>query len=181
MRFFVEPVWLTINYAKSIGYENIVMAGLSGGGFTTHVASAIDTRIGLSIPVAGSIPCDFAHTSWDYEQFCNQPWATVANYTSLYTLASLEPKRAQVQVLHEWDSCCFHGCGRHPRIQKYNEFVRASGRGQFVTTVTSGNIHEVNERDRVVLASIIEAWRSHGGQLEEDDLKRIPFSLTPFK
>ena len=32
MRFFVEPVWLTINYAKSIGYENIVMAGLSGGG-----------------------------------------------------------------------------------------------------------------------------------------------------
>ena len=180
MRFFIEPVWLTINYAKSIGYEKIVMAGLSGGGFTTHMASAIDTRIGLSIPVAGSIPCDFAHTSWDYEQFCDQPWATVANYTSLYVLASLEAERAQVQVLHEWDSCCFHGCGRHPRIQKYNEFVRASGHGQFVTTVTSGNIHEVNERDRVVIASTIEAWRSHGGQLEEEDLKRIPFSLTPF-
>ena len=56
MRFFIEPVWLTINYAKSIGYEKIVMAGLSGVGFTTHMASAIDTRIGLSIPVAGSIP-----------------------------------------------------------------------------------------------------------------------------
>ena len=49
-----------------------------------------------------------------------------------------------------------------------------------MTTVTSGNIHEVNERDRVVIASTIEAWRSHGGQLEEEDLKRIPFSLTPF-
>ena len=31
-RFFVEPVILTINYAKSLGYKRIVMMGLSGGG-----------------------------------------------------------------------------------------------------------------------------------------------------
>eukprot|EP00462_Mataza_sp_D1_P007473 CAMPEP_0175119978 /NCGR_PEP_ID=MMETSP0087-20121206/366_1 /TAXON_ID=136419 /ORGANISM="Unknown Unknown, Strain D1" /LENGTH=395 /DNA_ID=CAMNT_0016401375 /DNA_START=163 /DNA_END=1350 /DNA_ORIENTATION=+ len=179
MRFFLEPVWLTINYAQSLGYKRIVMAGLSGGGFTTHVAAAIDDRIGLSIPVAGSVPCDFAHTSWDYEQYCNQPWATVANYTSLYVLASLEADRSQVQVLHEWDNCCFHGCGRHERIAKYNDFVRASGQGQFVTSVTAGNIHEVNPRDRVIIASVVELWRRGSWKLTKEDLARIPFSLTP--
>ena len=62
LRFFLEPVWLTINYAQTLGYKNIVMAGLSGGGWTTTMMAAIDPRIGLSFPVAGSMPCDFAHT-----------------------------------------------------------------------------------------------------------------------
>ena len=34
------------------------MIGLSGGGWTTTVAAAIDPRVGLSIPVAGSLPFD---------------------------------------------------------------------------------------------------------------------------
>jgi PhoPQ-activated pathogenicity-related protein len=37
-------------------YKHIVMAGLSGGGWTTTIAAAIDPRIQLSIPIAGSIP-----------------------------------------------------------------------------------------------------------------------------
>jgi dienelactone hydrolase len=56
MKFFVEPVILAINYAKTLGYKRIVMVGLSGGGWTTTVAAAIDPRIDLSIPVAGSLP-----------------------------------------------------------------------------------------------------------------------------
>ena len=177
MRFFLEPVWLTVNYATEVlGYKRVAMAGLSGGGWTTHVAAALDTRIGLSLPVAGSVPCDFAHTSWDYEQFCDQPWAKIANYTSLYVLASLEPGRAQVQMLHEWDNCCFHGCGRHARIAEYNRFVDASGAGVFATAITSGNIHEVNERDRVNIALLIERFRKHG-QVTRDDVARVPFSL----
>ena len=46
--------------------------------------------------MAGSIPCDFSHTGWDYEQFCDHPWAEVANYSSLYVLTALEPDRHQV-------------------------------------------------------------------------------------
>jgi hypothetical protein len=64
MRFFLEPIILTVIYAKSLGYKNIVMAGLSGGGWSTVMAAAIDPRITLSVPIAGSIPCDFVHTSW---------------------------------------------------------------------------------------------------------------------
>jgi hypothetical protein len=35
-RFFLEPVVLTINFALDVlGYDNVVMTGLSGGGWTT--------------------------------------------------------------------------------------------------------------------------------------------------
>lgn len=53
MRFFIEPVVLTINYALTLGYKRIIMSGLSGGGWTTTVAAAIDPRIQLSMPGAG--------------------------------------------------------------------------------------------------------------------------------
>ncbi|CAL1161374.1 unnamed protein product, partial [Cladocopium goreaui] len=81
VRFFVEPVIKTINFAKNqLGYEHIIMAGLSGGGWTTTVAAAVDPRIELSMPIAGSIPCDFRHTSWDFEQYCGDRWANIGDW-----------------------------------------------------------------------------------------------------
>ena len=52
------------------------MAGLSGGGWTTTIASALDPRIVLSFPVAGSVPFamrdehpgDPYHDLGDFEQ-----------------------------------------------------------------------------------------------------------------
>merc|ERR1712113_957992 len=173
-----EPVVNTINFAKKIGYENIVMAGLSGGGWTTTLMAAIDPRIGLSFPVAGSMPCDFAHTSWDYEQFCNHPHMKIANYSSMYVLAALEPQRNSVQIIHDKDSCCFHGCGRHSRVRAYNEWVhgelRSNNGGKFATAITSGNVHEVNPRDKVIISYMIDKWLNVG--LEDADFEIIPYN-----
>lgn len=157
IRFFLEPAINTINYAKSVmGYDNIVMMGLSGGGWSTTLVAAIDHRIILSMPVAGSVPCDFRHTSWDFEQWCDDDWAQVGNYTALYVLAALEPGRSSVQMLHEADPCCFHGCGRHQRISEYNEYVRSHVKGQFRTLVTEGNLHQVNSREKATAGWLIE-------------------------
>jgi hypothetical protein len=60
LRYFMEPTYLTVNYAKAAGYEQIYMAGLSGGGWSTTFAAAIDKRIDASFPIAGSLPCDIA-------------------------------------------------------------------------------------------------------------------------
>ena len=56
LRYFIEPVALSVNYAKKMGYKNIIMVGLSGGGWTTTLASALIPDITLSIPIAGSTP-----------------------------------------------------------------------------------------------------------------------------
>jgi hypothetical protein len=161
-RAFIEPIVRAVNFAQARGYKKIALAGLSGGGWSTTLGASIDPRIGLSVPIAGSLPCDFAEESVDWEQGCDQPWAQVANYSTLYALAALEPGRAQVQVLHEQDDCCFHGCGRHDRIRAYGDFVRGVAQGAFQTVVTRGNVHEVNVRDRVVLAGVLDEFRNAG-------------------
>ena len=161
-RAFIEPIVRAVNFAASRNYTKIALAGLSGGGWSTTLGAAIDPRIGLSVPIAGSLPCDFAEESVDWEQSCSQPWALAANYSTLYALAALEAGRAQVQILHEQDNCCFHGCGRHDRIRAYGEWVRGAGAGVFETVVTRGNVHEVNNRDRAVLASVLDEFRRTG-------------------
>ena len=80
-RYFMEPIVRAVAFALARGYTQVVMGGLSGGGWSTTLAAAIDPRIGLSMPVAGSVPCDFSHVSWDFEQQCNSTWAKVANYS----------------------------------------------------------------------------------------------------
>lgn len=70
LRYFVEPVALTVNYALSLGYEEVYLSGLSGGGWTTTVYAAIDPRVVVSLPVAGSLPWYLFsdHQVGDYEQ-----------------------------------------------------------------------------------------------------------------
>ena len=176
-RFFLEPIVRAVTWAiEEAGYRRVALAGLSGGGWSTTLAAALDARVALSVPIAGSVPCDMRHTSWDYEQLCNRSWAMVANYTNLYALAALEANRTSVQILHEQDPCCFHGCGRHARIREYNGYVAGVAGGNFRTAVTAGNVHEVNPRDRAILAGLLHRL-DRAGSLDADDVRRIPFNL----
>jgi hypothetical protein len=60
-------------------------------------------------------------------------------------LAGLERQRYSVQVIHEFDPCCFHGHGRHEEIKKYNRWVQSQIEGHFETCPTMGHIHEVGK------------------------------------
>lgn len=152
LRYFLEPCVLTMNFAKEQGYQDVYMAGLSGGGWTTTFAPAIDKRIKGSFPIAGSVPCAMRNPlgrvpgqNWtgsdaeDYEQSCmpstlkpgrgddnpGRPAFAACNYTCQYLLAGLEPGRFQVQILHERDSCCFSPQGRHNQMLNYQHNIRA--------------------------------------------------------
>ncbi len=115
--FFLTPVTVALNHAlNKNNYQYIGMMGLSGGGWTTTVYSAIDPRINVSYPVAGSLPFflrnlsknRFNQTSWgDFEQDY-QALYNIANYLELYVLGA-DRDRRQLQVLNLFDSCCFSG------------------------------------------------------------------------
>ena len=205
MRFFIEPVALAAAHGRRLGYKHIVMVGLSGGGWTTTVASAVVTDIELSFPTAGSVPKwptkgfpkwvpdlpegrnrqavspnifsppPLVGAGGDYEQEQARPmFTTIGGYLEMYVLAALEPHRHQLQILHEYDSCCFRGAGLFDEIKAYNLWATAQIQGWMQTVVTAGNFHEVNPRDKVLIAIMIEKLRRRG-KLEKADFAMLPF------
>jgi hypothetical protein len=115
MKFFLEPVAVVLNYLETQSqvdnfptYKDFSMAGLSGGGWTTAVYSALDPRIKLSVHVAGSIPLSLrSGFSIGDEEQTHEDFYNIAGYTDLYVLGAYGFDRRQVQVLIRHDSCCF--------------------------------------------------------------------------
>src|ERR1051326_678927 len=130
LKFFLEPIAIGLNYLQRQGadgkrYTDFNMVGLSGGGWTTTVYAAIDPRITLSFPVAGSLPLFLRNDGsvGDAEQTLPDFYRT-ASYLDLYVMGSWGRGRKQVQILNERDDCCF-GVAQHKTPATYKEDLRA--------------------------------------------------------
>ena len=117
----------------------------------------------------------------DYEQSCRSPHASgsgdaaagrpaflACNYTCQYLLAGLEPGRFQVQILHEYDTCCFSPHNRHGEMLSYERHIRAelsaddrSGgeHGWFTVAAVNHSKHEVSDQGKTVMAAALAAMR----------------------
>lgn len=102
---FVEHVIASINHLAPTATD-ISMSGISGGGWTTVLCAAIDPRIKLSIPVAGSLPWHLrqANSIGDWEQ---AKVLDVCDYPALYALGCDSVGRRQRAIHNRYDSCCF--------------------------------------------------------------------------
>jgi hypothetical protein len=104
LRFFIEPVVQGINHflRANPGSAEISMMGLSGGGWTTVLAAAVDPRIKLSISVAGSMPIYarrfYPGSVGDAEQMPPALYAERASYLDLYTLDAYGKGRRHIQI-----------------------------------------------------------------------------------
>jgi len=135
IKFFLEPVARSLNYLATQSatdgfppYDDFAMVGLSGGGWTTTVYAALDPRITLSIPIAGSLPLPMRNAVGDEEQTLPAFYA-IADYPDLYAMGGLGTGRRQVQVLNRYDNCCF---GESP--SQYSD----EGTGQSFDTAVRG-------------------------------------------
>jgi hypothetical protein len=122
-KYFMEPMAVGLNYALGEEYEKAHMIGISGGGWTTTLYAALDTRIKCSFPVAGTYPLYLRSEStrdWgDYEQ--TEPnLYRIANYPELYIMGAVGKGRKQFQILNKYDSCCFAG----PKWEVYYEPIQ---------------------------------------------------------
>ena len=123
LRYFVEPVIALVNQAEAQGIRDIFMVGLSGGGWTTILAAALDPRLDASYPVAGGLPLslrfDQPQRNWgDWEE--NLPeLLRIASFEDLSILAAAG--RSQIQVLNEFDICCYND----PRALDFAPAIRA--------------------------------------------------------
>lgn len=125
-RPFLEPVIACVNHwvrTNQVAGPQVTMIGLSGGGWTTHMAAALDTRIRLSFPVAGSYPLYLRNMDrgsvGDLEQYFSPLYdenispdgsgGGAATWLEIYALGGFGEGRRQVMVTARHDSCCFRG------------------------------------------------------------------------
>jgi hypothetical protein len=165
LKFFLEPVAVCLNHFQremvdGVRYTDFSMVGLSGGGWTTTVYSAIDPRITTSIPVAGSLPLHLRADGavGDIEQFLPE-FYSMAGYPDLYLMGGAGFAREQVQILNQNDDCCFG-----PRESKspatYNSDVRNYERQvkQIIARLGYGSFRV--EIDQVATAHMISRFAS---------------------
>jgi hypothetical protein len=113
LKLFFEPIFLSLNYLdQNYSFTNYHMVGISGGGWTTGVYSALDTRIEKSFVVAGTAPMFLRFNNpsnfGDYEQM-DVDFYKIANYLEQYVMSSSGENREQVQIFNKNDPCCFSG------------------------------------------------------------------------
>jgi hypothetical protein len=99
------------------------MVGISGGGWTTTLAAAIDTRIDKSFSITGSYPIYLrsdTYREWGhYEETVPEIYNTV-NYLELYILCSYGANRKHLQIINRYDAMCFAGT----KWETYKDIVR---------------------------------------------------------
>jgi len=169
LRFFIEPVVVGINQfiQDHPDYDDIVMTGLSGGGWTTHAASAIDSRIEQSIPVAGDWPLyvAYAYNSaygsaiGDAEQSWLPFYNNVACKMELLALGGIGEGRRQIQILNEFDSCCFYGIAHTTYEANIAKAVEGTGSGQWSFALDT--THQQHQISSYALNQIIAPALDH--------------------
>jgi hypothetical protein len=108
LKFYLQPVFHTVEELSTRHPDwRIQMTGLSGGGWTTVLAAAIDTRIDHSVSIAGSTPM----TSWTPTESVDREQtlpgiAGRLDYDDLYVLMT-HPNRTATLVYNTQDPCCF--------------------------------------------------------------------------
>lgn len=109
LRYFVEPGITALNLLAA-SYSDVTVLGISGGGWTATALAALDQRIRLSIPVAGTLPW-YLRTGGSLGDWEQSRLDSLQDYTAQYLLACDADGRRQVQVLNRYDSAAFSQAG----------------------------------------------------------------------
>ncbi len=149
MKLFLEPIQTNLNFLdKEYNFKRYSMIGLSGGGWTTVVYSAIDERISDSFSVGGSIPFYLRVDSrdmGDYEQTNIELYKNV-NYLELYVLGAYGDGRQHIQIFNKNDPCCFSGNGYETYEFVIKDKMSQLGKGTFQILIDdTHNDHKISD------------------------------------
>ena len=149
MKLFLDPVETNLNFVeKEYNFKRYSIVGLSGGGWTAIVYSAVDDKISDSFSVAGSMPFYLRvdeRDIGDYEQ-TNIDLYKISNYLELYVLAAYGDDRKHIQIFNKDDPCCYSGNG----YESYEFFIKDKlvklGKGSFQILIDdTHNEHKISD------------------------------------
>ena len=159
MKLFVDPIQINLNFLdKEYNFKQYSMIGLSGGGWTTVIYSAIDERISNSFSVGGSMPIYLRideRDMGDYEQTNIDLYQNV-NYLELYVLGAYGDDRKHVQIFNKNDPCCYSGNGYETYELVIKDKMLQLGKGNFQIFVDdTHNEHKISDTAREFILETI--------------------------
>jgi len=159
MKLFVDPIQINLNFLdREYNFKQYSMIGLSGGGWTTVVYSAIDERISNSFSVAGSVPFYLRvdeRDVGDYEQTNIELYQNV-NYLELYVLGAYGDGRKHIQIFNKNDPCCFSGNGYETYEFIIKDKMLQLGKGSFQIFIdNTHNEHKISDTTREFILETI--------------------------
>ena len=159
MKLFVDPIQINLNFLdKEYDFKQYSMIGLSGGGWTTVVYSAIDERISNSFSVGGSMPIYLRvaeRDMGDYEQTNIDLYQNV-NYLELYVLGAYGDDRKHIQIFNKNDPCCFSGNGYETYEFVIKDKMLQLGKGNFQIFIdNTHDEHKISDTTREFILETI--------------------------
>ena len=148
MSLFLDPIQINLTFLhKEYAFQQYSMIGISGGGWTTVIYSAIDERISDSFSVAGSMPFYLRvndRDMGDYEQTNVDLYQNV-NYLEFYVLSGYGEGRKHIQIFNKNDPCCFSGNGYETYEFIIQDRILQLGNGDFHVLVDdTHNEHKIS-------------------------------------
>ena len=137
--------FLIKNMIKKNDYKEVVMIGISGGGWYTTLLSSVITNINTSYSFAGTIPLIFRlyNDYGDWEQVESSLYDKVS-YNTLYILSTLDennkPNRNHYQIYNSEDSCCF----KYPSNEMVKNIYDELNIKNFKVFINKNNKHSIN-------------------------------------
>ena len=157
MKIFLDPIRINLNFIEmEYDFNRYSMIGLSGGGWTTVVYSAIDERISDSFSVAGSMPFYLRvdeRDIGDYEQTNIDLYQNV-NYLELYVLSAYGDGRKHIQIFNKNDPCCFSGNGYDTYESVVKDRILQLGKGDF--QIFEDDTHYEHKISYITLEQIVK-------------------------
>jgi len=147
--YFFEPINSSLNYLeKNFDYLEYNAVGISGGGWTVTLYSAIDERISNTFSIAGGVPFfmrSLDKNFGDYEQTFNE-FYEISNYLEFYVMASIGDERKYIQIFNKFDPCCFSGDQFFLYKDVVDEKISNIGNGFFMIYVDEKTrLHEISD------------------------------------
>ena len=157
MKLFLDPIRINLNFIEmEYDFKQYSMIGLSGGGWTTVIYSAIDERISDSFSVAGSMPFYLRVNDrdiGDYEQTNIDLYQNV-NYLELYVLSAYGDGRKHIQIFNKNDPCCFSGNGYDTYESVVKDRILQLGKGDF--QIFEDDTHYEHKISYITLEQIVK-------------------------
>jgi hypothetical protein len=159
IKFFLEPIMVAVNYIENNYNSNsIFMVGISGGGWTTTMYSAIDDRIDKSFPVGAMLPLFIslnAPAIPHYESVLLELYKK-SSYLDLYILGSFGEGREQIKIINKFASCSHGGISYQVFAEEIIKTMEKLNNGKFsIFLDDSHNRHKISDTAlQVILQNI---------------------------